>query len=408
VFSKRLTRNWQVRLAEAEMRPAAIAQFVREFKQNFGSGAPVLCARAPGRVNLIGEHTDYNGGFVLPMAIGREVRVIFRARADGPVRLWSASYGEWDEFDLDDLERNPQQRWSNYPRGVARVLREAGYRLKPIDGLVCGDVPVGAGLSSSAALEVACALAFCAAGDFEPDRKELARLCQRAENQFVGVNCGIMDQFVSLHARSLHAVLIDCRSLEHRLLPLDTSRVGVVVCNTMVHHELGVSEYNKRRATCEKAASALGEFAEGTQQLRDVDEALLQAHGAALDPVGYRRARHVVAENERTLAAADALQAGDHEWFGRLMDASHDSLRDDYEVSCEELDLMVELARAHEGTLGARMTGGGFGGCTVNLVRKEAVESFKTVVADGYRSRTGVTPSIYEFHAVGGAAAERC
>lgn len=381
---------------------------VSKYEENFGSREGLRYANAPGRVNLIGEHTDYNGGFVMPMAVDREVRVFFRGTKRGPVRLWSENYGEWDEFDLDSIERNDRQRWSNYPRGVALVLQEAGYELQPIEGLVYGDVPIGAGLSSSAAFEVAMARAFCAAAGLEPHPRELALLCQRAENSFVGVNCGIMDQFVSIHAEREHALLLDCRSLEHQLLPLDTSAVRVVVCNTMVRHELGSSAYNERRARCEEAVRVLNEQVGGICQLRDVTSEILAKRGRALDKVTLKRARHVVSENSRAIAAAEALKARDYEAFGRLMNESHESLRRDYEVSCAELDLMVRLARQRPGVLGARMVGAGFGGCTVNLVLGERADKAAEGIRAAYLQATRIEPEVYQFVAVSGATVENC
>jgi len=383
-------------------------KLIAKFDETFGSTEGLQCARAPGRVNLIGEHTDYNGGFVMPMAVDREVRVFFRPVEGGPVRLWSENYGQWDEFDLDSIDRHPQQAWSNYVRGVAWALQEAGLEVRPIEGIICGDLPIGAGLSSSAAIEVASALALCPAAAGDVPRKDLALICQRAENKFVGVNCGIMDQFVSLHAEQDHAVLIDCRSLDYELLPLDTSRVRVIVCNTMVHHELGSSAYNERRASCERAAAAINAKLGGVEQLRDVTAAMLNECRSELDDVTFRRARHVVTEDERASSARPALASGDHAAFGALMNASHDSLRDDYEVSCEELDLMVELAREQDGCFGARMTGAGFGGCTVNLVQASAAEAFKTRVAESYRKATDIEPEVFEFGAVRGARVESC
>ncbi|MFO8007577.1 MAG: galactokinase [Candidatus Brocadiia bacterium] len=385
-----------------------IEELVRKFERNFGTREGLHCARAPGRVNLIGEHTDYNGGFVMPMAVDREVRVFFRPAPDGPVRLWAENVGQWDEFDLDGIVPNPDQTWSNYARGVAHVLGEAGVEVSPIEGIIYGDVPIGAGLSSSAALEVAVAKALCAPTDSEPEPRRLALLCQKAENEFVGVNCGIMDQFVSVHARAKHALLLDCRSLEHEQLPLDTSAVHVVVCNTMVHHELGSSAYNQRRAACERAAQLLGQEVGGVEQLRDVTPQMLEEHGRVLGELTFRRARHVVTEDARTLQAAEALKDADYERFGALMDESHESLRDDYEVSCEELDLMVEIARRQPGVLGARMVGAGFGGCTVNLVCAREAEEFIPAVADAYREQTGIEPDVYECVAVDGARVERC
>ncbi len=390
------------------MDPEIAKALIVKCGDTFGTREDLLCARAPGRVNLIGEHTDYNGGFVMPMAVDREVRVLFRPAESGPVRLWSENYAEWDEFDLDRIERNRRQPWANYLRGVAVVLQAAGHRLRPIEGLVYGDVPIGAGLSSSAALEVAMARALCAAAEIEPAPKELALLCQRAENEFVGVNCGIMDQFVSVHAEREHALLLDCRSLEHELLPLDTSEVRIVVCNTMVHHELGSSAYNERRARCEEAARLLNaQVGGGIGQLRDVTPEVLAKHGHVLDKVTFKRARHVATENARTLQAAEALKARDYEAFGRLMNESHESLRKDYEVSCSELDLMVELARRRPGVLGARMVGAGFGGCTVNLVRHDRADGVAEGIRAAYLKAAGIEPEVYQFVAVGGASVER-
>jgi galactokinase len=380
-----------------------VQQMIEKFARAFGSADGLLCSRAPGRVNLLGEHTDYNGGFVLPMAVDREVRFFFRPLDAGPVRVWSENFGEWDEFDLDGISFNPGQPWANYVRGVARALLDAGRPLKPFEAIIHGDVPLGAGLGSSAAIEVAAALAFCAASPESLDRTELALLCQKAENDFVGVNCGIMDQFVSLHARQERAVMIDCRSLEFQLLPLDTAQVRVVVGNTMVHHELAASAYNQRRATCEAAAAAIGRRVEGVTQLRDVSSEMLEARRDLLEEPAYRRARHVVTENERVRAGVAALQAGDYPAFGELMNASHESLDADYEVSCEELNVMVGISRRQPGALGARMTGAGFGGCTVNLVERAAAGRFADALASGYRAATGIQPELYEFSAVRGA-----
>lgn len=385
-------------------------RMIERFEETFGTKDDLRCSRAPGRVNLIGEHTDYNGGFVLPMAIDREVRLYFRMVDEGPSRVWSENYGEWDEFDLSGVEPNAEQPWANYVRGAAWALQERGHPVASIEAILVGDVPIGAGLSSSAAMEVASALALSPpASRDEIDRGELARTCQMAENEFVGVNCGIMDQFVSLHAEPERAVLIDCRSLDYQLLPLDNSEVHVVVCNTMVDHELGSSAYNERRATCERAADIINtRLDQDVHQLRDVTASMLDHCRDVLDDLVYRRARHVVKENDRARTAVGALKDGDYRGFGSLMNASHESLRDDYEVSCAELDVMVEVARQQDGCLGARMTGAGFGGCTVNLVRRESVESFIEGVQRGYRDRTGIESEIYEFTAQRGARVETC
>ena len=376
---------------------------VTEFKEQFGTEEPYFCARAPGRVNLIGEHTDYNGGFVMPMAVDRSVWSVFRPTEGREVRLWSVNYGEQSHFSLDQITKSEDHPWSNYVRGVAQVLRDAGHSLQAYEAAIYGNVPIGAGLSSSAAMEVSAALAFCRSSNLDIPPKKLARLCQKAENDFVGVNCGIMDQFVSLHAQQDRAVLIDCRSLDHRLLPLDTDQVRVVVCDTNVHHELGDSAYNERRESCERAATTFGEVMAGVEQLRDVSREQFKRHSHVLDDITFKRARHVITENGRVRWAVEKLEDEDYEAFGELMDASHDSLRDDYEVSCKELDLMVELARDQKGTLGARMTGAGFGGCTVNLVRSEHADEFRQAIGPRYEEETGIEPDIYECRAESGA-----
>lgn len=377
-----------------------VAELREAFTGNFGAAASsrAVLAAAPGRVNLIGEHTDYNEGFVLPIAIDRSIMVLGAAREDELVRLYSLDFGAGVEFTLSAIKAiapDPVHRWSNYLRGVLWALAEAGYGFRGFEAVVAGDVPQGAGLSSSAALEVATAVLVDALFGLGLAAEELIRLCQRAENLFVGVNCGIMDQFVSRLGRAGHALLLDCRDLSYSYHPLDPAAVRVVVINSGVKHSLVASEYNQRRRECELGVAALRRLYPSVRALRDVDEAMLAAAEAGMDPVVARRCRHVVTEDERTLAAARALAAGDLDLFGRLMYESHASLRDLYEVSCPELDLLVELARSAPGVYGARMTGGGFGGCTVNLVRPEAVEDFAAFVADGYAARTGRRPEIY-------------
>jgi len=385
-----------------------VIRLTRTFADAFGDAAGLRCAAAPGRVNLIGEHTDYNGGFVLPMGVDREVRLLFRPSDSGPVRIWSDNYDEWDEFDPDRIERNDGQPWANYVRGVASVLQGEGIEVRPIEGLLCGDVPIGAGLSSSAAIEVAVALALCDAAGHRLAQRDLALVCQRAENEFVGVACGIMDQFTSVHASKDHALLLDCRSLDYEPVPLDGGAVRVVVANTMVRHELGSSAYNERRAQCERSAELLGEHIDGVQQLRDVTPQSLARHADVLSDLLLRRARHVVGEIHRTLTGAEALKAADYDAFGGLMYESHESLRRDYEVSCDELDLMVDLACSQPGILGARMVGAGFGGCTVNLVRADRADAFGAGLRAAYLDRTGIEPEVYAFVPAGGATVGKC
>ena len=349
---------------------------------------PCRLFRAPGRVNLIGEHTDYNAGFVMPVALQFATRVAAGPRTDDLLVLRSSTFPE-EEICCPLSQLRPgsvAHHWSDYPQGVAWACREAGYALKGANLLIAGDVPMGAGLSSSASLEVSTALALLSIHGCQlPSRAELAQLCQRAENEYVGMRCGIMDQFISCCGAADHALMLDCRSLKYRLLPLSSS-ARVVICNSGVRHELAGGEYNLRRQACEEGAGRLG-----VATLRDASLAALDR----LPPVLHQRCRHVVTENERVLAAAAALESGDLDSFGQHMFASHASLRDDYEVSCPELDGLVELARPLPGVLGARMTGGGFGGCTVNLVRSSAAEEFAQSIAEAYRRRTGRTPEVY-------------
>ena len=349
---------------------------------------------APGRVNLIGEHTDYNDGFVMPIAIQYETRVAVEAMVDRRVVVRSDAYPDSAVFDLDDPCPVPQRHWSDYVRGVAIMLEKVGCRLSGANLQIGSNIPVGAGLSSSAALEVSSALALLATSDLSLEPLKIAQLAQRAENEFVGARCGIMDQFAACHGRRGHALLLDCRSLEVQYLPVleDTS---MVVCNTMVRHNLASGAYNERRRQCEQGVAVLTKFLPNVCALRDVQPDQLQRYADKIDPVIFRRCRHVVQENNRVLDAAKCLQDGDVASFGALMTESHQSLRDDYEVSCLELDIMVELQLEAQGVYGARMTGGGFGGCTIALVDAKSVESLSHVVTERYREKTGITCEIY-------------
>ena len=358
--------------------------------------------RAPGRVNLIGEHTDYNDGFVMPAAIDLSTWIKVSPLEQRKLQIYSENFAEEIEVDLDNSNLTARGHWSDYPVGVAVMLDRAGYRLRGAKLQIRGEVPIGSGLSSSAAVEVATACALVANSGLEIDARELARLCQRAENEFVGARVGIMDQFVSLFGQAQKALLLDCRSLDFRLLPLPDN-VRLLICNTMVKHALASSAYNERRAQCEAGVRHLAQFLPHVTALRDVKLRELEQFGRDLPEVVYRRCRHVVTENARVLSAANALERGDLDEFGRLMAASHQSLRDDYEVSCKELDVMVELARKVEGVYGARMTGGGFGGCTVNLVAEERVQEFRRFVGERYREVTKLTPEIYVCSASDGA-----
>jgi galactokinase len=358
--------------------------------------------RAPGRVNLIGEHTDYNDGFVMPVALDFSTWATVSPLENRKLQIFSENFDEEVEVDLDDQNLVARGHWSDYPIGVAVTLERAGYRLRGAKLRIRGEVPIGSGLSSSAAVEVATAGALVANSGLHIDARELALLCQRAENEFVGARVGIMDQFVSLFGQAHKALLLDCRSLEFRLLPLPDN-VRLIICNTMVKHELASSAYNERRAQCEAGVNYLKKFYPNVTALRDVTFEQLEQHRSGLPEVVYRRCRHVITENARVLEAGEALEQGDLNSFGQLMAESHQSLRDDYEVSSEELDLMVELAQKIDGIYGARMTGGGFGGCTVNLVRTEKTEEFRAHVAEGYERVTKIKPEIYITTAADGA-----
>jgi galactokinase len=362
------------------------------FRRIYGA-APGLVVRAPGRVNLIGEHTDYNDGFVLPAAIDRFVAFAGRRRADRVVRVHSTDFQDSTEFSLDAIEKDPAHRWSNYLRGVSKFLEADGHRLPGAEIVFGGNVPRESGLSSSAAVEVGTTVFWQRMAGLKLDPVCVAKLARRAENEFVGVPCGIMDQFIVSQGRTDHLLLLDCRSLEHRLVRFDDPTVTVLITNCGVAHELGKGEYAKRRAQCERAAAILG-----VKSLRDATFDQLRAHAAKLDDGELRRARHVVGEILRTLDFAAAVEAKDWPRAGQHMYASHASLRDDYEVSCAELDTLVEIAREigeAGGVYGARLTGGGFGGCTVTLVRTEKAESVQDAISREYLSRTGITARMF-------------
>lgn len=363
------------------LRQRAVEGFLNVFGPN---AAKIRLFRAPGRVNLIGEHTDYNDGYVFPAALDREIVIAARPRKDRKVQLYSLDFGGSVEFSLDSIDRDSNERWSNYFRGVAWALAGSGYTLLGMDAAIVGDIPPGAGLSSSAAFEVASGYALLTLSGYNVDLRELALLCQRAENEFVGVKCGIMDQFASALARQGHALFLDCRSLEYQHVPLPSEDFAIAICDTGTSRELAGSKYNERRAECERALEILAARLPGAKALRDVTSKDLDELGHLLPEVIRKRAAHVVGENERTLRAVSALERGDREGFGRLMNESHESLRDLYEVSSPALDAMVESALAFEGTLGARMTGAGFGGCAVSLVRKERAGEFAHQVLEDY------------------------
>ncbi|HEV2862167.1 MAG TPA: galactokinase [Pyrinomonadaceae bacterium] len=366
-----------------------------EFGRRFGGRPRVF--RAPGRVNLIGEHTDYNEGFVMPAATDLAAWAAVAPQEGREVRVVSLDLDDEYAFSLDDAGAGRRGQWTDYVQGVALALEAGGFRLRGARLMVSSDVPIGSGLSSSAALEVSSARALLAAAEQDADPLTVARLCQRAENEFVGVRSGIMDQYASCFGREGRALLLDCRSLESEALPLPGG-VTIVVCNTMVKHSLAGGEYNLRRADCEEAARLLG-----VRSLRDVTAEDFARRADELPERLRRRARHVVTENARVGEAAAALKSSDLGAFGRAMNESHFSLRDDYEVSCKELDLMADLGRARPGVYGARMMGGGFGGCTINLVEESAVEGFLGDVPVAYERETGLKPAVYLCRASEGA-----
>ena len=392
------------------MTNSRINSLLAVFRQAFHSD-PAILVRAPGRVNLIGEHTDYNDGFVLPSAIDREVMIAASKCDSRLASIVSLDFDQAATFRITDLEpgsdsgwlAHPAPRWAAYPAGVAWSLQDAGFHVSGIDAAFTSNIPIGSGLSSSAAIEVAFATAWAHLGGFALPRPDMARLCQRAENEYVGVKCGIMDQMISAMGRAGHALLIDCRDLSSRHVPLPDG-CSILVGDTKVERSLASSAYNERREQCEAAVRLLQKYDPSIRALRDVTPEFLAGHADELPDVVRKRARHVVSENARTWLSVEALKRGDLATFGRAMLASHASLRDDYEVSCPQLDTMVEAALKVEGVIGARMTGGGFGGCTVSLVRNEAVERYLSEVPATYKTATGIEPAVYVCQAADGAS----
>ena len=374
----------------------------KKHAERFGAEPAVFLA--PGRVNLIGEHTDYAGGFVMPAAIDFGTLAAVTPRTDGRVVVWSENFHEQVSHQIEGLPRNGGGHWSGYPLGVVKMLREAGFAIPPLSLTVQGDVPLGAGLSSSASIEVATALAALSLAGANPEREEIAKLCQRAENVYVGANCGIMDQFIACRGAENHALLLDCRSLQYRLAPIPEN-ISLVIANTMVKHAHAGGEYGIRRSEVEEGTAILRSHRPEIQLLRDATTEDLEKWGAEMPDNVLRRCRHIITENLRTVAAADALAAGEMKRLGDLMAAAHASYRDDFEASCEEADAMVEAAHQLPGLVGARLTGGGFGGCTVNLVHAERAADFAARLHDAYRAATGIDAEIYRCHASAAAHA---
>ena len=377
--------------------PAALAE---RFSQRFGRKPRIF--RAPGRVNLIGEHTDYNDGIVLPAAIDLYTWAAVAPRSDHMLHVFAEDLNEQAQIDLRTLDSHRRNHWSDYIQGVASILQGLGIALSGADIAIQSTIPSGAGLSSSAALEVSIATALLAVSNRSLPLLEIAKLCQRAEIEFVGARVGIMDQFASCFGSAGHALLVDCRSLDHTLLPLPPG-IAIVVCNTMVKHGHSSGEYNQRRAQCEQGVQMLKRFLPNVTALRDVTPAQLLSYRNDLPEIIFRRCHHIVSENERVLRFVQALRQRDLMTLGSCMAESHLSLKNDFEVSCRELDVMVQLASAFTGIVGSRMTGGGFGGCTINLVKSESVESFTNHISTGYKQIIQIVPEIYVLQAGSGA-----
>lgn len=372
-----------------------------EFKQRFGHDP--LLVRSPARVNLIGEHTDYNGGFVLPAAVDKEIIFAVHPRNDRKFRFLSVDLKQDDDGSFDILAPSPLG-WPDYLLGIVDQLEKAGKKINGVDLAFGGTIPIGAGMSSSAAVEAGFLFALNHLYHLGLQPLEMAKMAQRAENEFIGVRCGIMDQFANLFGKAGHVVRIDCRTLDYEYEPFERSDVKIILCDTMVRHELASSEYNTRRGQCEQGVKILQKMYKNVTQLRDATPEMLQSMESEFDPVVYRRCRYVVEENARVLAACDNLRHGDLEAFGTKMIASHEGLRDDYEVSCRELDTLVDAALRVEGVYGARMMGGGFGGCTINLVREDSVDEFAREIPDVYREALGREMNIHLCSITGGTS----
>lgn len=383
----------------------------QKFTETFGS-RPRLLGRAPGRVNLLGEHVDYNEGVVLPAAIDRQVSLAAAPTKDRSVILYAPDLNQQVHFNLDALDSRQDQdgralpQWAQYPAGVAWALQEAGFAVHGMQAVYTSDIPVGAGLSSSAAVEVAFAVAWRLLGGWKASGLELARLCQRAENAYVGVSCGLMDQFASACGMRDHLLYLDTRSLEYRPLPLPKD-TAIVIADSGVRRSLANSAYNERRQSCEEAVRLLQKHKPGLRSLREISSVELAAYADDLPEIPRKRAEHVTKEMLRVEQAVSALERQDAKHLGGLMYATHRSLRDLYEVSCPELDLLVQLTRQIPGCYGARLTGAGFGGCTVNLVEAQAAEAFTRALHDAYLLQTGRDAPIYMCRAADGASARK-
>jgi len=375
-------------------------QIANEFEQRFGDD--YLLIKSPGRVNLIGEHTDYNEGFVLPAAVNKNIVLAMKENGTQQARFLAVDKDESFETDISgDLEKSGLG-WPDYLLGVIDQLRKHGYEINGFDCVFGGDIPIGAGMSSSAALEGGVLFGLDQLRDLEIGPVEMAKIAQKAENDFVGVQCGIMDQFVSLNGKKGHALKLDCRSLDYEFYPFDQQDVHIVLCDTGVRRELATSEYNVRRQQCEQGVAALQEFDPDINSLRDVDLDFLILHQQDLDPIVFKRCKYVVEENRRVLQACNDLDRDDLASFGQRMFQSHIGLRNEYEVSCKELNTLVDIAWDIKGVIGSRMMGGGFGGCTINLVKDQQLETFVGQITDQYEEALGESVKIYKTKVSGG------
>jgi galactokinase len=376
---------------------------LKQFADVFEGRQPTVIGRAPGRVNLIGEHTDYNDGYVLPIAMERAIYVAARPRNDGRLLVRSTLFDRMVVWSLDDLGAPSEPRWANYIKGTAAMLMRHGIELCGADVLIASELPVGGGVSSSAALEVGTAKALLALVDAFVDPVQLALWCRQAEHEYANSPCGIMDQFACLLAHQDSALLLDCRSQKYDHLPFNPAAATVVVMDTQVKHDIGAGEYPVRQQQCKAGVEFFRKIDPSVRALRDVSEEFLAAHLREMDKVTGARCRHVITENHRVIHAAEALRASAFHEFGQLMTESHRSLRDDYQVSCEELDALVEIACGIGGVYGARMTGGGFGGCAIALTEEDAVDPLRRAVREKYDRRFAKPAIVYTTHAAAGA-----
>jgi galactokinase len=373
------------------------------FAKTFGATQPTVLVRSPGRVNLIGEHTDYNDGYVLPIAMTQAIHLAGAARSDRQIRVHTTAYGQTVQFDLNAIGGPGEPKWANYVRGVAAMLLAEGVTLRGADLYIDSEVPLGGGVSSSAALEVGTAKALLALAGQAVEPIPLALLCRQAEHRFAGSPCGIMDQFICVLGRKDHALLLDCRTQQVEHIPADLPGLVFVVMDTQVKHEIGASQYPVRQKQCQEGLRHIQAKEPAVRSLRDVDAGLLARCAEGLSPVALKRCRHVVTEIDRTVRAAEALRGHDVKAFGSLMNASHVSLRDDYEVSCAELDALVDVAWSVDGVHGARMTGGGFGGCAIALADEQAVPRLTEAVRARYDPNQSKPALVYTTHPAAGA-----